>query len=205
MYSNFAHVGNTTAFTISEDGYTMYTITQKAYNDAALYKYTMTDPFDIENATLVQTATHAFGYAGTSVTASPRSQSVDAGISALKISPDGTKLYLLDRKYSIITTRISRQGTTNAYENNGNLKATLHQYTLQSAHDITDFTTRPLVSKVLNNIPVHTAGTWPTYAATNAYANNSIQGLDFNSDGSKFYVSTSQGVFEYSSSSYDIS
>lgn len=202
-YANFPHVGNTTAFTISSDGLTMYTATGIGYDKGQIYKYTMSEPWDIANATLDQSTDHHIGQRGSDVLASPRAQSLDIGISAMKISNDGSKLYLLDRYYSQVTVVVSRNGAANTYYSN-NVKPKIYQYTLSSTNDIDSLEDQTKFTLTLSNIPVSSPGAWPTYAATNPNFNHYIAGFDFNDNGSKFYISTHQGIYEYSSSNFDI-
>lgn len=189
------------AFTFSSDGQYLYTITSMAYEEGKIYRYTLSEPWNINSATRTQTSSHTIG----ARISSQRSNETNsrAGPVALRISNSGDKIYILDHR---------RKSNQSGYGQTDNQKCKLLEYTLNSNYSLSGFNNLIPITKTLNDVPVefrapllNSEGNQYGYYQVNQNFNNYTNGFDWNSDGSKFYIANHQNIFEHSvSSNYSI-
>tara|TARA_S200002703_G_C3795036_1_gene245466 strand:- start:355 stop:2679 length:2325 start_codon:yes stop_codon:yes gene_type:complete len=189
------------AFTFSSDGQYLYTITSMAYEEGKIYRYTLSEPWNINSATRTQTSSHTIG----ARISSQRSNETNsrAGPVALRISNSGDKIYILDHR---------RKSNQSGYGQTDNQKCKLLEYTLNSNYSLSGFNNLIPITKTLNDVPVeftapllNSEGNQYGYYQVNQNFNDYTNGFDWNSDGSKFYIANHQNIFEHSvSSNYSI-
>jgi len=189
------------AFTFSSDGQYLYAITSMAYEEGKIYRYTLSEPWNINSAIRTQTSSHKIG----ARVSSQRSNETNsrAGPVALRISNSGDKIYILDHR---------RKSNQSGYGQINNQKCKLLEYTLNSNYSLSGFNNLIPITKTLNDVPVefrapllNSEGIQYGYYQENQYFNDYTNGFDWNSDGSKFYIANHQNIFEHSvSSNYSI-
>lgn len=190
-YNHFAY---NQAICFSNDGHYLYTVTGLGYNEGRVRRYTLSEPWDISTITTTQEIRHSIGVG------SPAKNRVDNskqnGVWGIRISTDGTKLFLMSREDDYIIPK-------------------LLQYNMPTPYSLTSLSTLTYVNatriKYLSeipyeqNIPLYNAvGTLYAYTTINNGWNNYINGFEFDSDGSKYFISNHQNVFEFTSNNFDI-
>ena len=181
------------AFTFSSDGQYLYTITSMAYEKGKIYRYNLSEPWNISSATQSQNNNHTIG----ARVSSQRSNETNsrAGPAALRISNSGDKIYILNHR---------RKSNQSGYGQINNEKCKLLEYTLNSNYSLSNFDTITPVTETLDDVPVerqapvyNDLGTHIGYQQVDRYFNDYTNGFDWNSDGSKFYIANHQSIFEH--------
>ena len=194
LYQYYNPKGGNDAFTFSSDGQYLYVITSMSYEKGKIYRYHLSDPWNINSATQSQSSTHTIG----ANVSSQRSNETNsrAGPVALRISNSGDKIYILDHR---------RKSNQSGYGQINNEKCKLLEYTLNSNYSLSGFNNLIPITKTLNDVPVefrapllNSEGIQYGYYQANQYFNDYTNGFDWNSDGSKFYISNHQNIFEHS-------
>jgi len=201
VYQYYNPKGGNDAFTFSSDGQYLYVITSMSYEKGKIYRYNLSEPWNINSATQSQSSTHTIG----ANVSSQRSNETNsrAGPVALRISNSGDKIYILDHR---------RKSNQSGYGQINNQKCKLLEYTLNLNYSLSGFNNLIPITKTLNDVPVefrapllNSEGIQYGYYQANQYFNDYTNGFDWNSDGSKFYISNHQNIFEHSvSSNYSI-
>jgi hypothetical protein len=201
VYQYYNPKGGNDAFTFSSDGQYLYVITSMSYEKGKIYRYNLSEPWNINSATQSQSSTHTIG----SNVSSQRSNETNsrAGPVALRISNSGDKIYILDHR---------RKSNQSGYGQINNQKCKLLEFTLNLNYSLSGFNNLIPITKTLNDVPVefrapllNSEGIQYGYYQANQYFNDYTNGFDWNSDGSKFYIANHQSIFEHSvSSNYSI-
>ena len=188
--SRWNHIASPTSYCFSSNGSFVYWVTGIAAYDGKVYRQSLSTPFDINSvvggATGSQSRSHTIGKS-TSETFEVNGK--NNGVQCIRISPDGTKLFLLD-----------------TYTHS------IYQHVMTTAHDLTS------IGSVIRNTSntVDPNGGYDTQfyytqipnanASSSFYDTSNVRNFSFNNDGTKLYITNDTTVYEYNvTSAFDLS
>lgn len=196
-YVIFDHLAYPQAFCFSKDGTYLYEITGLGYDEGRLRRFTLTEPWNLESISTSNFILHKIGIGDPSKEAINNSK--QNGVWGLRISDDGTKMFLMTREDG------------NVYRS-----AKVLQYNFGTPYDLSSLS-EPLTyfntngTKNLSEIPYeqrvpfyNSSGTIIFYYTINNEWNDYINGFEFDSNGSRFYVSNHQKIFEYTANNFNV-
>lgn len=201
VYANYTHRSFTNAVTFSSDGRYIFGITGKAYDTGIIWRKSLSTSWDISSSGAQQSINHDIGVI-------PNQKNISVtyewghGPCAMVISPDGTKIHVLDNY---------RGFGDNLGSSMNDEKIKLHEYTLSVPFDLNSNVTKSN-SFELPDLPVefvgpeyNSLGTQIGYSRQNHDYNQRTTGMTWNHDGSKLFISNHVKIYEYSAASnYDI-
>ena len=100
-YTRYTHYARQKAMCFSSDGMYMYVITGMAFNQGEIKRYDLSTPWDLSTAALSQTILHEIGVAPSRGDC-PAAGYRDEGVVGVRISDDGSSLYILNTSASTV-------------------------------------------------------------------------------------------------------
>lgn len=182
----FDHYGYYNAFEFSPDGTKLYTVSDLAIDDGQINRYTLSTPWNISTAGLDESILHSFGV---STTDKVEKNYKDNGISDIKFSSDGTKMFLLDR----LSVAIYQFNLPTPWSIRSMNKAIIRP--IDGNIDASGYDLKYSLSQIPNPTPVD------PYVAE-----NEINTFRFTDNGLGIYVSNDQAYYKYTlATPYDLS
>lgn len=180
--STWEHITPQRGICFSKDGSYLYTATGIAIFNGEIERYSLSIPWDISTAEIDQKINHEFG---ASTPENYERNTKNNELSEIRISDDGTKLFILDRK-----------------------TASIYQFNMSVPHSIDSLNSTikpvPQAAYVGGYDYVYSLNEMPN-PYSDFYSTNFINSFDFNDSGNEIYVINDSDVYQYSlTNPYDI-
>jgi len=200
----YDHYGKLRDFHLKEDGTEIFTISECASVNGEIKRYELNTAYDQSSSSNVTTIVHTIG--STAPEDFERNQK-ENGVQAMHISPDGTKMFILDTSSRSIVQYNMQTAFDIGSINTGNLlknvPKTLDAFGYDEILQLSDI---PAVASsppgnLTPNHPDDTGFSQSTYQDFSL-----IRDMQFNAAGTKLYVSNDHKIYEYNlTTAYSIS